>query len=110
VLYPANLGAHLELPSSDARLDRLLFAEGGSRILVSVPSTQAVAWQKVLNQAKTTSPGSVFDQYLGVVTADEELLITQAGNRLVQLPLNQLRECFEQAIPRRMGLDLSSSV
>ena len=53
---------------------------------------------------------SVFDQYLGVVTADEELLITQAGNRLVQLPLNQLRECFEQAIPRRMGLDFSSSV
>ena len=105
-----NLGAHLELPSSDARLDRLLFAEGGSRILVSVPSTQAVAWQKVLNQAKTASPGAVFDQYLGVVTADEELLITQAGNRLVQLPLNQLRECFEQAIPRRMGLDLSSSV
>jgi phosphoribosylformylglycinamidine synthase len=50
-------------------------------------------------------------QHLGVVTAGgsaAELVIRQAGlaQPLLQLPVAQLAECFEQAIPRRMGVDL----
>jgi phosphoribosylformylglycinamidine synthase len=40
------------------------------------------------------------------VAAEAELQIQQAGQPLVQLPVAQLETQFEQAIPRRMGVDL----
>ncbi len=103
------LGAHLEIPASSARLDRLLFAEGGARILVSVAPGHTAAWQQALDQANAAAPGSVPAQCLGVVEVDRELSISQAGNTVLELPIAQLRERFEQAIPRRMGVDLPPS-
>ncbi len=94
------LGAHLEIPASTARLDRLLFAEGGARILVSVAPAHTVAWQEALDAAGVPA------QCLGVVEDEAELSISQAGQRLLQVPVAQLSERFEQAIPRRMGVDL----
>jgi phosphoribosylformylglycinamidine synthase len=104
-----SLGAHLEIPASAARLDRLLFAEGGARLLVSVAPGHTAAWQQALDQANAAAPGSVPAQCLGVVEADRELSITQAGSTVLELPIAQLRERFEQAIPRRMGVDLPPS-
>ncbi|MEY3757280.1 MAG: phosphoribosylformylglycinamidine synthase subunit PurL, partial [Cyanobacteriota bacterium] len=48
----SGLGLHLELPAAAGRLDHLLFAEGGARILVSVPPAQTAAWQQALDQAR----------------------------------------------------------
>ena len=103
------LGAHLEIPAGAARLDRLLFAEGGARILVSVAPAHTAAWQEALDAANAAAPGSVPAQCLGVVEDEPELTISQAGNRLLQLPVAQMSERFEQAIPRRMGVDLPPS-
>jgi phosphoribosylformylglycinamidine synthase subunit PurL len=98
------LGAALELPASTVRLDRLLFAEGGARILVSVPAEQAVAWQQALRAADV--PG----QRLGVVSSKASLCIVQGAATLLEESVLQLRERFEQAIPRRMGVDLPPTV
>ena len=100
------LGAHLELPASSARLDRLLFAEGGARILVSVAPGQAAAWQQALDRADASAPGSVPAERIGEVTAAPALAITQAGSVLIDQAVEGLRTCYEQAIPRRMGVDL----
>jgi len=102
----SGLGAHLEIPASTARLDRLLFAEGGARILVSVAPAQTAAWQEALDAANAVQPGSVPAHCLGVVASEAELQIQQAGQPLLQLPVAQLQAQFEQAIPRRMGVDL----
>ncbi|NDG74126.1 MAG: phosphoribosylformylglycinamidine synthase subunit PurL [Synechococcaceae bacterium WB8_1B_136] len=102
-----SLGAHLELPASGTRTDRLLFAEGGARILVSVAPAQTAAWQQALDQANAQAPGAVPAQCLGVVTSGDgaaTLEIRQAGSTLLHLPVAQLAERFEQAIPRRMGV------
>lgn len=98
----SGLGAHLELPAGTVRLDRLLFAEGGARILVSVPPAQTAAWQQALDQAAAAGR-PVPAQCLGVVEADPELSITQAGTSLLREDLEPLRQAFEQAIPRRIG-------
>lgn len=98
----SGLGAHLELPASTARLDRLLFAEGGARILVSIPPAQTAAWQQALDQAAAAG-SPVPAQCLGVVEADPELSITQAGSLLLREGLEPLCQAFEQAIPRRIG-------
>ncbi len=52
----AGLGARLELPAGDLRPDRLLFAEGGGRILVSVPPDQEPAWRQALAAAAAKGP------------------------------------------------------
>jgi phosphoribosylformylglycinamidine synthase len=105
-----SLGAELDLPASSARLDRLLFAEGGARILVSVPAAQAGAWQQALDQANAAAAGSVPAQRLGRVTAQADLRVQRAGDAVLALPVAQLRDTFEQAIPRRMGVDLPPTV
>ncbi len=105
----SGLGAHLELPAGDGRLDHLLFAEGGARILVSVSPAQTTAWQQALDQAGATGH-DVPAQCLGVVAAGADFSISQAGTPLVELPIDQLRTTFEQAIPRRMGADLPPTV
>jgi phosphoribosylformylglycinamidine synthase len=102
----SGLGAHLEIPASVTRVDRLLFAEGGARILVSVAPAQTVAWQEALDAANATNAGSVPAQCIGVVAAETELQIQQAGQALLRLPVAQMASQFEQAIPRRMGVDL----
>ena len=97
----SGLGASLDLPSpADAhRLDRLLFAEGGARILVSVSAAQAGAWQQVLDAAEAALPA----QRLGVVSADPTLAIRAGDQELLQVPVSRLVSVFEQAIPRRMA-------
>ncbi|MFM1811463.1 MAG: Phosphoribosylformylglycinamidine synthase 2 [Cyanobacteriota bacterium] len=97
----SGLGASLDLPlPADAlRFDRLLFAEGGARILVSVAADQAAAWQQVLDAAGAALPA----QRLGVVSADPTLVISAAGASLLQVPVNRMVSVFEQAIPRRMA-------
>lgn len=101
----SGLGAHLELPAGDGRLDHLLFAEGGARILVSVSPVQTMAWQQALDQVRSAGH-DVPALVLGLVAAGADFSISQAGTPLVELPIDQLRTTFEQAIPRRMGADL----
>jgi phosphoribosylformylglycinamidine synthase len=97
------LGAELDLPPGAGRLDRLLFAEGGGRILVSVPEDRHPAWEQALAAA------SIPAERLGVVSGQPSLLIRRAGEALLQLPVALMADHFEQAIPRRMGVDLPPS-
>ncbi len=97
----AGLGARLELPAGSARLDRLLFAEGGARLLVSVPAAQQQAWQRRLDAA--AAAGAVVPaSRLGQVEAEPSLTLVQAGTIVLEQSVARLEECFERAIPRRM--------
>lgn len=98
----SGLGASVEVPAGATRLDRLLFAEGGARILVGVAAEQAQAWQQALEQAGGAGL-AIPAQRLGQVQASAELVISQADQVLVQLPISELQKSYEQAIPRRMA-------
>ncbi len=106
----SDLGAHWEIPSSKARLDRLLFAEGGARIIISISSENETAWKLLLNEVKNQSSGRVSASKIGKVTVEKELLISQMGKQLIKLPLSELRSSFENAIPRRIGIQNSSLI
>jgi len=103
--FAAGLGAELDLPAGGERLDRLLFAEGGGRILVSVPSQQSDAWQEALDRAGAGG-AALPAQRLGQVVAEAELGISLAGSSLLRLPIAAMAASYEQAIPRRLGADL----
>jgi phosphoribosylformylglycinamidine synthase len=94
-----GLGARLELPPSPARLDRILFAEAGARVLVSVPAAQDSAWRQALANAGPELPAT----RLGQVTAEPRLMLEQAGRTLLDLPLERLRQAYEEALPRRLA-------
>ncbi|MEX0588949.1 MAG: phosphoribosylformylglycinamidine synthase subunit PurL [Cyanobium sp.] len=89
-------GAHLEIPASAARMDRLLFAEGGARILVSVAPGHDMAWREAVSAAVVPA------QRIGEVTAAAALAITHAGSPVLEQTILELQACYEQAIPRRM--------
>ncbi|MEB3349562.1 MAG: AIR synthase-related protein, partial [Cyanobacteriota bacterium] len=93
-----GLGAELVLPAGSSRLDRLLFAEGGARILVSVPAAAATAWSAALAAAAAVPAVS-----LGQVCHAAALHIRQAAISLLEVPLPRLRHTWEEAIPRRVG-------
>ncbi|NDC34336.1 MAG: phosphoribosylformylglycinamidine synthase subunit PurL [Synechococcaceae bacterium WB9_2_112] len=100
----SGLGAHLDCGMAEqTRLDRVLFAEGGARILVSVSGAAAAAWQQALDQAADAVRGSLPATRLGLVTAEPVLQISVASGPVVQQAVADLADTFEQALPRRLG-------
>ncbi len=98
----AGLGARLELPAGEVRVDRLLWAEGGARILVSVPAGAGPAWEKLLEGAASDG-AEVPATRLGVVEAGTGLTILRQGDPVLEVAVERMRGTFEAAIPRRMG-------
>jgi phosphoribosylformylglycinamidine synthase len=100
----SGLGASIALPPGGGRIDRLLFAEGGARVLLSVAPEREEAWGAFLaREAEDEGEGALSALRLGTVTASPELAIQQGGITLLGVPVPELREVYEQAIPRRMG-------
>ncbi len=98
----SDLGARVALPAGGGRWDRRLFAEGGARVLVSVPLEREEAWRASLARAATEAEGALPATRLGQVTAAADLVIQAGDTVLLHLPVTQLREAYEQGIPRRM--------
>jgi phosphoribosylformylglycinamidine synthase len=95
----SGLGAAVDLPAGGGRPDRLLFAEGGARVLVSVAPEQEAAWGTALAEAGEAVPA----ERVGTVTADSRLVVARGGEPLLALAVEQLRHTYEQAIPARLG-------
>ena len=96
----SGLGARITVPSTAIRPDRLLFAEGGARILVTVPQDRADAWQVALEAAGGTL---IPAQPLGLVVEENRLEVLHDGEFWLDQPLVPLQEAYERAIPRRMA-------
>ncbi|MFN6564854.1 MAG: phosphoribosylformylglycinamidine synthase subunit PurL [Nostoc sp. ChiSLP01] len=99
-----NLGAqiHLEItPTQLNRLDEVLFAEGGSRILVSIAPTHQEIWESYLQEhlgqqwQKLGIVGN-FEAGLGVLTTDNQPLI--------KVNIEQMSDRYSQAIVRRLAI------
>ncbi|MEH2247037.1 phosphoribosylformylglycinamidine synthase subunit PurL [Nostoc sp.] len=100
-----NLGAqiNLEIQPTQAlpRLDEVLFAEGGARILVSVASEQQEIWESYLQEhlgqegQKLGIVGN-FQTGLGVFTTDNQALI--------KVRIEDMNDRYSQAIARRLAI------
>lgn len=100
-LGSGKLGAQIQLGEISAiRPDRLLFGEGGARIIVSVAQAQAHDWELFLEQQL-----SDHWQRLGTVSGIPQLRITTAGasETLIDLSLTQMQESWANAIERRLA-------
>ncbi len=99
----SGLGAIVELPSGAGRLDRLLFAEGGARVLISLKPEQEQAWQELLATLPPLGPAPLATPIGRVAEPAAPLSFVQNGTSLVSLAVEELRTSYEDALPRRLA-------
>ena len=91
-------GAQVHLPGlAHLRPDALLFAEGGARVLVSLPANQRDTLQRAASTADVPC------QRLGVVTAAPTLQLMVGRQTWLTADLAHLARIDEEAIPRRIN-------
>ncbi len=95
-----QLGAEINLPDSEQRLDNLLFGESSSRIVVTVAPEHQPAWENYL--VSQSFPW----QKLGVVGSEQGnlTLLNSQNNPLIDLPVSALTEPWQTAIARRLQI------
>ena len=96
----SGLGVDGALPGDGVRPERSLFAEGGARIVVSVRAECLDAWTSLL---ASDHHAAVPVTTLGVVADHEHFRLSLGSQPVLDLPVKTLMECFQQALPRRLG-------
>lgn len=94
-------GATIALPSFSSRIDHILFAEGGARIVVSVTPERVTEWESYL---QTQLPNHW--QKLGQVeTSDQSLRILSGDTSvLIDATIASMHTTWSTAIERRLTL------
>ncbi|MDZ8029769.1 phosphoribosylformylglycinamidine synthase subunit PurL [Nostoc sp. DedSLP04] len=104
-----NLGAEINLEIAQTqlnRLDEVLFAEGGARILVSVASAQQEIWESYLQEHlgqewQKLGVVSNFETGLGVFTTDNQTLI--------KVSIEDMNDRYSHAIAKRLAIHTTTS-
>ena len=99
-------GAIANLTQGDRRIDEVLFAEGGARILVSVAPENQTDWEQYCSQhlsqyrviGKVGGANSPFKVVLGQGQTDEQAVIA--------LPVSELTSTWSNAIEQKLAQDI----
>ena len=94
-------GISVDLASGGVRMDRLLFAEGGCRIVVSVKAECVQAWESLVGAAVDLPITPI-----GVVTDQSSLVIKVDQRPCLDLSVQQCRDAHAMALPRRIEADV----
>ena len=94
----SGLGVALDLSPFSGSMQRLLFGEGGARVLVSVKQASLEAWERLV----LSSPDCPVTP-LGVVQQDARLHWRLGDRDVLDHPIENLRRIHEDALPRRLG-------
>lgn len=98
-----NLGAEINLaPGESDRLDTLLFAEGGARIIVTVAPDQTQTWEATL-----TEKLSGYWQILGTVSEGDDFTVAIAGETVIQASVQALADGWNGAIADKVAGDVA---
>ena len=91
------MGATIELAKDLNRIDNLLFAEGGSRIIFSVSQRKQNEWLSYLKQNQKNCPSSVYVKKIGYVSG-ETLKIKIKDKNICNIKVEELTEKFNNSI------------
>lgn len=94
----SGLGVELTLSAAQTSPARLLFAEGGARVVVSVKADQLMRWQTML----TSSP-EVAATVLGTVASHGQFQLSFGAGSTIDLSVDQLQQVYDDALPRRLA-------
>ncbi|MBW4484472.1 MAG: phosphoribosylformylglycinamidine synthase subunit PurL [Tildeniella torsiva UHER 1998/13D] len=94
----ATIQLSLEASQTSQRWDRLLFGEGGARIVVSVSPQHQAHWEAYLSHHLAGAW-----QWLGTVQSDTLTLVSQDGQTLIAEAIAPLTQTWNTAIERRLA-------
>ena len=100
----SNLGIDCRLSATNSRLDRILFAEGGSRVIISISPEDIDYFKSQLKIFNLENKKSLKAINIGRVNSTNNLYIKYDDFELVNLSIYELRSFYENAIPRRMRI------
>ncbi len=100
----SGYGANINLPSSQSRLDRLLFAEGGARVLISCSLDQVLELKKYYTNISNKESTSFSLSYLGTVNDQNKLFIYQSNNLLLDSNITSLKETYKNTIYKKVSI------
>jgi len=93
----SSKGAIIELNKDVNRVDNLLFAEGGSRVIFSIDKMKEKEWLNYLKEVKITSKSSTYIKKIGYV-GGETLNIKIQENNICNIRVEELTEKFNNSI------------
>ena len=79
-------------------LDRLLFSEGGARVLISCSEEQSIEFKEYCKNIFSEEKILFSISYLGQVTSQKELSIYQSNNLLLNIKIEELINTYKNAI------------
>ncbi len=98
----SGYGANILLPSSKVRLDRLLFAEGGARVLVSCSIDQSLELKKYYKNMSSSETNVFSISNLGTVNNQKKLLVYQSNNLILDVDISDLKETYKDTIYKKI--------
>jgi len=93
----SGLGIEVDLSVQGVRVDRVLFAEGGSRIVVSVKADRMGPWEALLAEQDDLPITRI-----GVVTEQSCLQVCVDQDPCLTLEIEQCRHVYSSSLPRRI--------
>jgi phosphoribosylformylglycinamidine synthase len=96
VTGPVLIGAQVELPRTDARHDLVLFGEGPSRILVSVPEERVRHFERLMQEC------AVPWAFIGTAGGDR-LSVRVGGSVVVNLSLDQVSHAWRNGFAKHVA-------
>ena len=99
----SGLGAKIIIPSSEVRLDRLLFAEGGARVLISCSEDQSLELKKYYKKSSLEKSNPFSLSHLGTVNNQNKLSIYQYNNSIIDLNILDLKNTYKNAIYKKIS-------
>ena len=98
----SGYGANIFLPPSQSRLDRLLFAEGGARVLVSCSTDQSIELKKYYKNISLQGSNLFSISHLGNVNNQKKLLVSQSNNTIIDVNILDLKDTYKDAIHKKI--------
>ena len=90
------------IPPSFARLDRLLFAEGGARVLVSCSSDQSAELKKYYKNISSEESNVFSICHLGIVNNQKKLSVYQSNNLIIDVNILDLKDTYKNTIYKKI--------
>jgi len=98
----SGYGANINLPPSRSRIERLLFAEGGARVLVSCSNEQSLELKNFYKNCFSRESNIFSISYLGISTNQKKLSVYQSNNLLIDLSLSDLKDRYKDSIYKKI--------
>ncbi len=99
----SGLGANIVLPPSESRLDRILFAEGGARVLISCSANQSLELKNYYKQISSKESINFSISHLGIVNNEKKLSIYQSDDLIIDINISDLKDTYKNTISKKIS-------